>query len=150
MLSCAYTDSNTFLILVLPQLLVTPSRELGVHMEGTEPGQLAQTDRRDVPYRVTVCDSWMRNLPGLPLLREQLGIRQLAVCNCFLHHSFFFVCFAYLFVCLLFELFLPQPMSFMTFAFPFLSPSSCWRGVSKQSCGTYLPAKVNHDYQIQS
>jgi len=100
LLSSSYTESRPFL------LLTPPHQRVGWGCtrtwEETRPGQLTQTDLRDIPHHMMPCSAtklgggWAGGL----LRRDWLGIGQLVVSNCFhlQHFSFLgFICLSLLF-----------------------------------------------------
>lgn len=103
--------------------------------EGTQPSQLAQRDRRDIPCCVRLCSAIKPggSLPGLLLLRGWLGINLLVMSSSVVCCSFSFsVSLCVSFSLLLFYFFslvklsLSEPPNCLTVTLLILSPVLLW------------------------
>jgi len=108
--------------------------------EGTLPGQLAQTNTRDIPCHITTCSA-AKARGSSSQSSHRLGTGWALVCWWRRVTAFASLVFSFpslpLVYCLYLDLWL-----FLTFAFPILSQSH-WGGVSKGLVGAYLLTKVS-------
>jgi len=151
LLKSAYTASKPFLPLRLPSQRAGQGCTRG--WEGTQLGQLTPADLRDIPYHM-MCSAMKsqvcRGKQGLPLLGDLVGDEQL-----FSFASVSLVFLGFIFLSLLFwgvgfffliELSSSQPMIFLIFTLPILTPIPLDGGMVSDSCVVLsCQPGLNHD-----